>query len=120
MELIIFFLILVLGAALIAWIIQGCPAPRRVDHYHYHRYKKSTDYERLWDLLVNYNMHIVVDHGPGVFRYDEARRGNDEYDKDRIYGIGEHMKVSEGKDHFVHYCAYKCIKFFDLADEVTE
>ena len=119
MEFIAVFLILVLGAALIAWIIQGCPAPRRVDHYHYHRYKVSTDYERLWDLLVNQEMGIVVDHGPGVFRYDEARRG-DEYCRDRIYGIGYNGNISDGKDKFIHYCAFKDIKFFDPADEVTE
>ena len=120
MDIIIIFLILVLGAALIAWIIQGCPAPRRVDHYHYHKYKVSTDYERLWDLIVNQDIHVVIDHGPDcVFRYDEGRRG-DEYCRDSIYGIGGKLKVSDGKDKFVHYCGWKNLKFLDIADEVSK
>lgn len=119
MEFITVFLIIVLGAALLAWIIQGCPAPRRVDHYHYHKYKVSTDYERLWDLLVNQEMHVIIDHGPGFLRYDDGHRGDD-YCRDSIFGCGPNIKVSDGKEKFIRYCAWKEIKFLDPADEVTE
>ncbi len=117
MEFIIFFLILVLGAALIAWIIQGCPAPRRVDHYHYHRYKRSTDYGHLWDLIVNQGLNVVVDTGgeDDCMRYDNGHRyGN------RIYGVNGHYDIEDGKEGFCHYCAWQKLSFFDLADEVKD
>ena len=119
MDGIIIFLIIVLGAALISWILMGCPAPRRVDHYHYHKYKMSTDYERLWDLIVNQGVRVVVDHGTEYFRIGEAWRGED-YCSDMIYGIGGEISISKGKEKFINYCTYKGIKFFDLADEVKD
>lgn len=118
MEFVWIMLIIVGGAALMTWIISGCPAPKTVNHYHYHKYKRSTDYERLWDLIVNKGEHVIIDHGTSPFRYGEALRG--EYSENNIYGIGENIYVSDGKEKFINYCQWKGIKFLDIADEVIE
>ena len=110
-------LIIVIGAMIIAWIGAGCPAPKVVDHHHYHHYKLSTDYEHLWDLIVNQGMHIVIDHGSGPFRFSEGQRG-DHYLKDIIYGIDGKIYVSDGMEKFINFCRWKEIKFFDPVDEV--
>ena len=118
MEAVWIMLIIVGGAVLIAWIVSGCPAPKTVNHYHYHKYKRSTDYERLWDLIVNKGEHVVIDRGEAPFRYGEGMRSP--LFEDKIYGFGENTRISDGKERFINYCRWQEIKFFDIADEVIE
>ena len=118
MEVVWIMLIIVSGAVLIAWIVSGCPAPKTVNHYHYHKYKRSTDYERLWDLIVNKGEHVVIDHGEPPFRYGEGMRST--LFEDKSYGFGENTRISDGKERFINYCRWQEIKFFDIADEVIE
>lgn len=74
-------------------------------------YKKSKDYERLWDLIINQNAEVVIidytDRG-GIFRYNNGHR----YD-DHIYGCGEKFYIKKGKEAFIGYCVYRDIVFLD-------
>ena len=116
-----FFLILAVGAIAIG-IIYAVRDTSRV--YHYHTYKKSKDYERLWDLLQQrWKVYVMYTTDSGTSFCDLAYIHDYQYCEPILYGLGgvarEYWR-SENKNKFIGYCMMRDYEFFDPADEVKE
>ena len=111
---------IILAAVLVSWILTH--GPKVVVHEHYHKYKESKDYERLWDLIMGQPLGgiidsvVIVDKSSSVFRFGTATKGSD-----HIWVGSEKFPIKEkGLKEFVAFCTYKDISFLDLADEVQK
>lgn len=116
------FLISIIGAFAIGIIY----AIRGTSHiYHYHTYKKSKDYERLWDLLQQrWKVFVMYTNDRGTTWCDIAYIHDYQYsDEPSLFGLGaearDYWKL-ENKSKFIGYCMMRDYEFFDPADEVKE
>lgn len=116
------FLISIVGAFAIGIIY----AIRGTSHiYHYHTYKKSKDYERLWDLLQQrWKVFVIYTTNSGTTWCDMAYIRDYEYSDDAtLYGFGSDVRDCwrpENKSKFIGYCMMRDYEFLDPADEVKE
>ena len=110
--LIVFFGIIFV-ALIAAWLFAY--GPRVVVHEHRHLYKTSKDYDRLWDLVVVEDRHIIgIDDSSAVFRYNHIFRGEED-----IYGLGEKFNYKKKtKEQFIAYCQYLDFEYLDQTEEV--
>lgn len=120
--LLLIFLIAVIGAFTIG-IIYSIRDTHRV--YHYHTYKKSKDYERLWDLLQQrWKVFVIYTTNSGTTWCDMAYIRDYEYSDDAtLYGFGIDARdcwKPENKSKFIGYCMMRDYEFLDPADEVKE
>lgn len=120
--LLLIFLIAVIGAFTIGIIY----AIRDTKHiYHYHTYKKSKDYERLWDLLQQrWEVFVIYTSKSGATWCDIGYIRDYEYSDDAVLcGFGSDARdywKPENKSKFIGYCMMRDYEFFDPADEVKE
>lgn len=116
------FLIAIIGAFAIGIIY----AIRGTHHiYHYYTYKKSKDYERLWDLLQQrWKVFVMYKTNSGLTLCDIAYIHDYQYsDEPTLFGLGGDARDywrPENKSKFIGYCMMKDYEFFDPADEVKE
>ena len=120
--LLLVFLVAVIGAFAIG-IIYAIRDTKHV--YHYHTYKRSKDYERLWDLLQQrWKVFVIYTSKSGVTWCDIGYIRDYEYgDEAVLYGFGSDARdywKPENKSKFIGYCMMKDYEFFDPADEVKE
>lgn len=117
-----FFLILAVGAIVIGIIY----AIRDTSHvYHYHTYKRSKDYERLWDLLQQrWNVFVMYKGKSGTTFCNIAHIHDYQYcDGSSMQGFGSEALdywMPENKSKFIGYCMMRDYEFLDPADEVKE
>ena len=115
-------LILMFGAIVIGIIF----AMRSTHHiYHYHTYKRSKDYERLWDLLQQrWKVYVMYTTNSGITICDMAYIHDYQYsDEPTLFGLGSEAREYwrlENKNKFIGYCMMRDYEFFDPADEVKE
>ena len=120
--LLLVFLVAVIGAFAIV-IIYSIRDTKHV--YHYHTYKRSKDYERLWDLLQQrWKVFVMYTTNSGTTWCDIARIHDYEYgDEHALFGFGHEAREywrPENKSKFIGYCMMKDYEFLDPADEIKE
>ena len=120
--LLLVFLVAVIGAFAIG-IIYAIRDTKHV--YHYHTYKRSKDYERLWDLLQQrWKVFVMYTTNSGTTWCDIARIHYYEYgDEAALFGFGHEARdywKPENKSKFIGYCMMRDYEFLDPADEVKE
>lgn len=101
---------IMLFACVFTWMVMY--GPRVVVHKHYHDYKWSKDFSRLWWLINNVNIKdIVIRTEPhSVFRYDTIWR----YHNGDIIVLGEHFDPKKNtEEDFIVLCKYKKIEFLE-------
>lgn len=116
------FLVALIGAFAIG-IIYSIRDTHHI--YHYHTYKKSKDYERLWDLLQQrWKVFVIYTSKSGTTWCDIARIHDYEYsDEPTLFGLGGDARdywKPENKSKFIGYCMMRDYEFLDPADEVKE
>ena len=123
-EFAIIFGSLILGVVLVAWAISfGYSCSCRIKNvYHYHEYKISQDYNRLWEL-INTGIHIIgiapiIEDDGSIYRICpyEIRSYTDFKGEYRIVFIDDTLKDCT-KESFIGYCQYKNVKFLDFIIE---
>lgn len=119
------FLIVFGGIILVAAIISWGLREKHIYYTHYCRYKASTDYERLWNLLHKGSKVIAIspdfeDDGslkrlwPSEVRLYTTLRG-----VDRIVLDGECLDDIT-KEKFLGYCQYKNIQYLDFIEDYNK
>ena len=115
---------LILGIVLVTWAISfGISASCRIKNvYHYHEYKISQDYNRLWEL-INSGKHIIgiepkYEDDGSIYRIHpyEIRSYTDFKGEYKIGFIDDTLKDCT-KESFIGYCQYKNVKFLDFIIE---
>ena len=115
---------LILGIVLVAWAISfGVSCSCRIKNvYHYHEYKISQDYNRLWEL-INSGKHIIgiepkYEDDGSIYRIHpyEIRSYTDFKGEYKIVFIDDTLKDCT-KESFIGYCQYKNVKFLDFIIE---
>ena len=113
--------------AFIAGILCGCviKGTTAVTNYHYHQYKKSKDYERLWTLLQDrFKVYVIRKLKHGTPYCDIAYIHDYEYPTEpTLYGLGSEAREfwrPENKSKFIGYCMLNDYEFLDPVDEVKE
>ena len=123
-EFIIILGLIILGVVLVAWAISfGYSYSCRIKNvYHYHEYKISQDYNKLWQL-VNAGTHIiaiapVIENDGSIYRicpYEIRSYTNFKGELVTVF-IDDVLKDCT-KERFIGYCQYKNIKFLDFIIE---
>lgn len=115
---------LILGIVLVTWAVSfGISASYRIKNvYHYHEYKISQDYNRLWEL-INSGKNIIgiepkYEDDGSIYRIHpyEIRSYTDFKGEYRIVFIDDTLKDCT-KESFIGYCQYKNVKFLDFIIE---
>ena len=115
---------LILGIVLVTWAISfGVSCSCRIKNvYHYHEYKISQDYNRLWEL-INSGKHIIgiepkYEDDGSIYRIHpyEIRSYTDFKGEYKIVFIDDTLKDCT-KESFIGYCQYKNVKFLDFIIE---
>lgn len=84
---------------------------------HKHQYKVSTDYERLWDLIMEGRHIVVLEVDSDGDRWPHMAKVERFYDGDfSIYGFGADMGKIYTKEDFVNYCRWKKYEYLDQID----
>jgi hypothetical protein len=118
-------LMLIIGIALaIAGLICMYLGPRRVTtttiNKVEHEYKTSTDYDRLYDLLME-GRDIIIINGNGKYpSLASVVDGCTSYGKvvKRFYGFGINHPLDDcTKEKFILFCQFNEIKYFDQIDK---
>ena len=116
---------LIIGIALaIAGLICMYLGPRRVTtttiNKVEHEYKASTDYDRLYDLLME-GRDIIILNGNGKYpSLASVVDGCTSYGKvvKRFYGFGINHPLDDcTKEKFILFCQFHEIKYFDQIDK---
>lgn len=122
MEFIVIFLGIIISAGLIATAISIATSYKRVIKVY--RYKTSTDYKRIYDLLKQGAIVISLEydyHSDGTLWHiwpHECRLyeldGTDRIDVpgDTLYNVTEKS--------FIGYCAYKNLEFLDFVEDYNK
>lgn len=123
-EFIIILGLIILGVVLVAWAISfGVSRSCRIKNvYHYHEYKISQDYNKLWEL-INAGTHIIgintiFENDGSIYRicpYEIRSYTNFKGELVTVF-IDDILKDCT-KERFIGYCQYKNIKFLDFIIE---
>ena len=115
---------LILGIVLVTWAISfGVSCSCRIKNvYHYHEYKISQDYNKLWEL-INSGKHIIgiepkYEDDGSIYRIHpyEIRSYTDFKGEYKIVFVDDTLKDCT-KESFIGYCQYKNVKFLDFIIE---
>ena len=109
--------------AFIAGTLLGLALTTKVYTTHYHQYKKSKDYERLWTLLQDrFKVFVICKLKHGTPYCDIAYIHDYEYsDEPTLFGLGSDAREfwkPENKSKFIGYCMLNDYEFLDPVDEV--
>lgn len=123
-EFIIIFSLLILGIVLVAWAISfAMSRGNRIKNvYHYHEYKISQDYNKLWEL-INSGNHIIgieveYEDDGSIYRiYPCEIRAYTNYNGVYTIAIAYEFLKNCNKERFIGYCQYKNIQFLDFIIE---
>ena len=123
-EFAIIFGSLILGIVLVAWAISfGYSYSCRIKNvYHYHEYKISQDYNRLWEL-INSGKHIIgiepkYEDDGSIYRIHPYEiRAYTNYKGVHVISTIDDFLNDCSKERFIGYCQYKNIQFLDFIIE---
>jgi hypothetical protein len=115
------------GLTLIMLTIMFLPLfieQKKVVHTHEHKYKVSTDFERLWDLLMEGRHIVVFEVDKDGERWPHMAKINKWYDGEITF-LGFGLDMNHGKHYtkedFVNYCKWKKYEYLDqISFENTE
>lgn len=85
-----------------------------------HEYKTSTDYDRLYDLLMEGREIIILNGNSKYPSLASVAEGCTSYDKvvKRFYGFGINHPLDDcTKEKFILYCQFHDIKYLDQIDK---
>lgn len=85
-----------------------------------HEYKTSTDYERLYDLLMEGREIIILNGNSNYPSLASVSDGCTSYDKvvKRFYGFGINHPLDDcTKEKFILFCQFHEIKYLDQIDK---
>ena len=123
-EFIIIFGLLILGIVLVAWAVSFAMSrgDRIKNVYHYHEYKISQDYNKLWEL-INSGINIIgiepkyKDDGSIYRIYPYEIRAYTNYNGVHVIAITYDFLNDCSKERFIGYCQYKKVMFLDFIIE---
>ena len=115
---------LILGIVLVTWAVSfGISASCRIKNvYHYHEYKISQDYNKLWEL-INSGKHIIgietkYEDDGSIYRiYPYEIRAYTNYKGVYVIGITYEFLNDCSKESFIGFCQYKNVMFLDFIIE---
>lgn len=85
-----------------------------------HEYKTSTDYDRLYDLLMEGREIIIINGDSKYPSLASVSEGYTSYDKviKRFYGFGINHPLDDcTKEKFILFCQFHEIKYLDQIDK---
>ena len=123
-EFIIILGLIILGVVLVAWAISfGVSCSCRIKNvYHYHEYKISQDYNRLWEL-INAGTHVIgiapiIEDDGSIYRICPYEiRSYTNFKGELVTAFIDDVLKDCTKERFIGYCQYKNIKFLDFIIE---
>ena len=123
-EFIIILGLIILGVVLVAWAISfGYSYSCRIKNvYHYHEYKISQDYNRLWEL-INAGTHVIgiapiIEDDGSIYRICPYEiRSYTNFKGELVTAFIDDVLKDCTKERFIGYCQYKNIKFLDFIIE---